>query len=142
MSNQVIKGCGHHHIALNVTDLDKSLKFYTEALGFAPICNWDQKSGEKIVMLDVGDGSILEMFESKFLLAHPEKKQKGLYWHLCYCADDVDAAYQAALAGGATSTQEPMDVELAASPEPMLIRNAFVLGPDGESIEFFKNLKK
>jgi len=138
MSNQMIKGCGHHHIALYASDYDKSLKFYTEALGFQPICSWEQKSGEKIVMLDVGDGSILELFESNYMKEHPEKKTKGLYWHLCYKADDVDGAYQIAMDAGATSSQPPMNVDLDAKPKPFTIRNAFVFGPDGESIEFFK----
>ena len=141
MLNQVIKGCGHHHTALYAADYDKSLKFYTEALGFQPICSWEQKSGERIIMLDVGDGAILEVFESNYMKEQPEKKTKGLYWHLCYKADDVDAAFKAAVDAGATPTQEPMDVELAATPKPLFIRNAFVLGPDGEMIEFFKNLK-
>jgi catechol 2,3-dioxygenase-like lactoylglutathione lyase family enzyme len=140
MSNQVIKGCGHHHIALYASDFDKSIKFYTEALGFKQLCIWDFK-GERAAMLDVGDGSILEMFESKHLLEHPEKKKKGLYWHLSYTADDVDAAFKAAVAGGATPTQEPMDVEIPSSPCHLFLRNAFVIGPDGEVIEFLKVIK-
>lgn len=137
MSNQVIKGCGHHHVALYAADYDKSFKFYTEALGFSPICSWEM-NGERAAMLNVGDGSILELFESNYLKAHPEAKKKGLYWHLCYKADDVDAAYQIAMDAGATSSQPPMNVDLDAKPQPFTIRNAFVSGPDGESIEFFK----
>ena len=138
MANQVIKGCGHHHVALYVSDFDRSMEFYTKALGFVKLNEWLHK-GERVSMLDVGDGTILEMFASKKLAENPGKLGGGLYWHLCFKADDVDAAYNAAIAGGATKAQEPMDITIAdAMPAPFQLRNAFVIGFDGESIEFFK----
>jgi catechol 2,3-dioxygenase-like lactoylglutathione lyase family enzyme len=139
MPNQVIKGCGHHHVALYASDFDKSVKFYTEVLGFEPICSWIE-NGKQVIMLDVGDGSILEIFESQDGQKDAAEKKKELFWHLCYKADDVDAAYKLAIEGGAIPKKEPTDMDIAATPERLRIRNALFLGPDGELVEFFKYL--
>jgi hypothetical protein len=47
---------------------------------------------------------------------------------------DAQAAYDAAIKAGAVSRTAPSDVQLGT----MAVRNAFVLGPDNEVIEFFQ----
>ena len=51
---------------------------------------------------------------------------------------DTVAVYQKALEIGFTSKMEPKIVSLATKPEPTPIHIAFVCGPDGEQVEFFK----
>lgn len=52
--------------------------------------------------------------------------------------DDVDTAFYRALQHGAAGKVLPRDVDLPAQPQVLPIRNAFVYGPDGEVLEFFR----
>ena len=52
--------------------------------------------------------------------------------------DDVTAAFETALSAGAVPTVYPKVVPLDSKPTPMSINVAFVKGPDGEEVEFFK----
>lgn len=134
MSNQIIPGCGVHHIALGVSDLQRSLKFY-EALGFSPVRHW--KSGEiTVAMIDIGNGTCLEVF-SDCKGEAPADKTRGAYFHLALSVRDAADAYRIALEAGASPKKEPALMTLPSQPPfPAVI--AFVYGPDGEQIEFFQ----
>jgi glyoxylase I family protein len=58
--NKVVKGCGFHHVSMKVRDLDKSIKFYTEGLGFVERFSWGQ-APQRTVLLDTGDGNYFEI---------------------------------------------------------------------------------
>ena len=134
MANQVIPGCGVYHIALGVSDLERSLKFY-EQLGFVTVRRW--KSGDRtIAMMDTGDGTCLEIFSDCTGTA-PEDKTCGAYFHLAFHVSDAAAAYRCALQAGAAEKKEPAPVTLPSQP-PLPAVIAFVYGPDGEQIEFFQ----
>lgn len=130
-TNKVIKGCGFHHLFMRVSDLEKSLKFYTEALGFVEKLSWGEGAG-KMVLLDTGDGNYFELSQGE------PKKSEGMFPHVALRIDDCDAAIEAARAAGAEVTVEPRDVNLPSDP-PVPIRIAFFKGPDGELIELFQN---
>ena len=131
--NKKIKGCGFHHVFMKVGDLEKSLKFYTEALGFVEKASWGQGPG-RMVLLDTGDGNYFEISQGD-----PEQiKEGGLFLHVALRTDDCDAAIEAARAAGAEVTIEPKDVNIPATPT-LPVRIAFFKGPDGEVIELFQN---
>jgi len=132
MANKVIPGLGFHHIALKAHDFEESLKFYTEGLGMQQVAAWGEGDG-RIVMLDIGDGTILELFAGG-----AEHAEVGRYMHLALKCDDVDAAFAAAVKAGAKPKMEPTTVPVASQPKPMTLRVAFVYGPSGEEVEFFK----
>ncbi|MGI6203627.1 MAG: VOC family protein [Eubacteriales bacterium] len=132
MANKVISGMGFHHIALKAHNFEESLKFYTEGLGMKPLAGWGEGDG-RIQMLDIGDGTILELFAGG-----SEHAETGRYIHLAFCCDDVDAAFAAAVKAGAKVKTEPATVPLDSKPQPMTLRVAFVYGPSGEELEFFK----
>lgn len=44
MANEKIAGCGFHHVALQTSDFEKSLAFYTEGLGFQLRAKWTAAS--------------------------------------------------------------------------------------------------
>lgn len=114
---------------MNVADIDRSIGFYREAFGFSLARRWGDSP--RAAMLDMGDGTMLELFE------RPEGAgQAGSLLHIALHADDVDAAYAHALAHGAEEQTTPRDVDLQAE-QPYPIRIAFVKGPDGESVELF-----
>ncbi len=129
--NNIIKGAGFHHIALKANDLDFSLKFY-EALGFTQKCSWGEGDG-RIVMLDMGDGTIVELFAGG-----KDEPAVGRFMHLAIKVDDTEAAFNTAVKAGAKVKSEPMVVDVDSKPEPMKLHIAFVYGPDGEILEFFK----
>ena len=123
---------GFHHIGLKCADIDKSIAMY-EALGMKEVMRWGE--GKKtVVMLDLGDGGRIEMFAD----GSDEFSPNGKWIHFAVKVDDTVAAYEKALAAGFTSKMEPTVVPLSTKPEPTPIHIAFVYGPDGEQIEFFK----
>ena len=67
-----------------------------------------------------------------------EFSSNGKWIHFALKVTDTVAAYQKALEVGFTSRMEPTVLPLVTKPEPTPIHIAFVCGPDGEQIEFFK----
>jgi glyoxylase I family protein len=132
MANTKIQNIGVHHLALASADFDKSVKFYTEGLGFTTVAAWGEGSG-RAALLDIGSGSHFEIFANG--TAEPQKNER--FVHFAFATSDPDAAYNNAIAAGAVSHMEPKDVSIPANP-PLPVRIAFVKGPDGEVLEFFK----
>jgi catechol 2,3-dioxygenase-like lactoylglutathione lyase family enzyme len=136
MSNKIIAGAGFHHVALRTTSLERSLAFY-KALGMSEIVRWGEGELE-IVMLDIGDGGRLELFANRGI----DYPAEGRWQHFAFAVEDVEAAYSLALHLGADSHTPPKIVPLDdARPYPIAIQVAFVAGPDGELLEFFKQVK-
>lgn len=134
MANDIIKGMGFHHIGLKAANFEKSVAFY-EALGLKPVVGWGEGS-KRILMLDLGDGGRLELFAS----GGDEFSENGKWIHFAMGVEDVEAAYATALAAGAESLTAPKIVPLNSHPMKISIQVAFVKGPDGEQLEFFKQV--
>jgi len=132
MANKKIPGVGIHHLALSAADYEKSIKFYTDGLGFVKVAEWGEGKGRGI-LLDIGNGSHFEIFANGAADAPDDKK----FVHFAFTTSDPDAAYANALAAGAKSHMEPKDVDIPATPA-LPVRIAFVRGPDNELLEFFK----
>lgn len=60
MSNHIISNAHFHHIALKASDFNRSLKFYTEGLGFTVFKTWGEDDS-CAAMLDMGDGGYVEL---------------------------------------------------------------------------------
>ncbi len=132
-TNNKIAGGGFHHVSMKVRDLNASIKFYTEGLGFVEKASWGT-APNRTVLLDTGDGNYFEISQGD-----SEKTQEvGLFQHIALRTDDCDAATEAARAAGAEITMEPKDVSLTGTP-PLQLRISFFKGPDGEIVEFFQN---
>ena len=121
---------GLHHVALTAADLQKTIDFYTRAFGFTIIRRWgDEKSA---AMLDMGDGTILEIFSG----GDTAVDDLGKWLHIAVAAEDTDAVYQAALEAGAVSHMAPTDIVIEAD-NALPARIAFVRGVNSELIEIF-----
>lgn len=138
-TNQTLNGAGFHHIALRARDYDRSLKFYTEVLGFRVAHHWGEDE-KRIALLDIGDGNYVELFAS----APGQRPAEGAdvpapwpYFHLAIRSTNVDADIEHVRAAGCSITVEPKSVPVGDPPKT--IRVGFFLGLDGEVLEFFAN---
>ncbi len=120
------------HIALKVSDIDRSLAFYTGGLGFRLFRRWEN-NGAPAALIDLG-GGFLELFGGA--PAGEAAPAAGTYPHFALAADDVRKAFDLAISAGAKAKRPPSRLVLASEP-PTPIEIAFVTGPDGETIEFF-----
>lgn len=124
---------GVHHIALRckgMDEFDKTIRFYSETLGMDIIRSWGEGS-ESGIMLDTGDGSLMEIFADA-----EERLPMGAIRHFALRAEDVDAVVKAVREAGYEITMEPNDIVIP-SAIPFPARIAFAVGPVGEEIEFF-----
>jgi len=136
MANEMIKGMGFHHMSLYVSDFDKSLAFYKK-LGMSVYTAWGE-GDSRIALLDTGDGTLLELFAKPGLAMEAE----GRWQHLALHVENVQAALDTALAAGAALRSPVQIMDLDSQPRKITIQIAFVYGPDGEVIEFIKQLVK
>ena len=82
------------HNNFNVMDLDKSLKFYEEALGLTEVRRKEAEDGSFIIVY-LGDGSSEHRLELT-LLRDWEKDKYDLgdnEFHLAFTVDDFEAAH-------------------------------------------------
>lgn len=133
-NNKKLAGGGFHHIAIRVTDFDRSVAFYTEGLGFTSAHMWgSREKHNRAAMLDTGDGDFFELFERE-----PDNApSEASYLHAALRTRDCDQAVAAAREAGAEITVEPKDVDIPSDP-PYRVRIAFFKGPDGEIVELFQ----
>ena len=142
MSNDVIRGLGYAHMAIAAKDFDKSLTFY-KALGMKVYTQWGE-GDSRIALLDTGNGDLVELFARPDLstdkVASPAEGNPFL--HFAFSAQNVDEAYRIALEAGATPVTPPTEMPLRSHPVSLTLRVAFVKGPSGEELEFFKTVIK
>jgi uncharacterized glyoxalase superfamily protein PhnB len=108
--------------SLTVNDLARSMKFYTEALGFVVGERWTDGTTLRGVMLKAGG---CEVGLSQDDWAKGRDRQKGVGFRVwCQTAQDVDALAARLSAAGATLTDGPKD-------EPWGGRSISFDDPDG-----------
>jgi lactoylglutathione lyase len=129
-----LKITGYHHIGLYVQDSEKSRVFYESFGGKVVHTFLSKTTGKNVYLLDVGQNAVIEIIPKG-----NGKEEKDPHWvHATFRTDDPKAAYETAIKAGAISQQEPKEITIGS----MAAINAFVLGPDNEVIEFFKEIHK
>lgn len=132
---KALQSPGLHHIAVKASDYDRSLRFYQEGIGLKRVYGWGQ-GDSRASLLDMGDGNYIELFAGG--KPRPADAPEPVVLHFALRSADPVAAYNKAIAAGAKSQMEPKELNLPGEP-PIKVHIAFVVGPDGEVIEFFKN---
>jgi len=138
-----------HHVALRTDRYDETVAFYRDGLGLTPIYQFSIGEGKRALILRCGrgaDSGHVEVFERDE--SDGDVPTEGRLLHIALATPDVDAMYEKAIAAGASSRMEPTDPdhvnalpaeEQPAGAERFTPRIAFVTGPTGEIIEFFRD---
>jgi lactoylglutathione lyase len=113
------------HVALHVTDLDGSVKFYEKHFGFRHYFQHAAGSGAQIAYLKLGD-TVLE------LTHHFDGAMTG--FHFCLETDNLDETVAKLQNDGVKLIRAPHHTA-AREPRENGWRRVVFAGPDGEQIE-------
>ena len=79
-----------HHIAIVVSDYEKSRDFYVNKLGFQVIRE-EHRAAQNDIKLEVQLGNcMLEIFKKAECAENPGKPNRCGVWHLCFYAPDLE----------------------------------------------------
>jgi lactoylglutathione lyase len=98
-----VKAIGH--IAVSVKDIERSMDFYVNKLGFEEMFRLERDNRLWIVYLRITDTQFIELFPEGVGDSAPPFANVG-YNHLCLEVDDIDAAIAEITARGVTLTAE------------------------------------
>lgn len=125
-----------HHVGMTSYHFEDTIRLYEEGLGFTVKHIWGRD--KRVYMMDMGDGSCIEVFEG----GDEDVPASGRWLHVALRTDDIRASYDRAIAAGAKPKLEPTFADiLEAKPEPVYMYFAYVIGFDGEEIEFIQEVK-
>ncbi len=120
------------HIAIRITDIERSLDFYVNKMGFEEMFRLDRDGALWIVYLRVTDDQYVELFPGGDGDRAPHPEAIG-YNHLCFTVDDLDAVI-ARLAERGVELTRPKKVAIDGNAQ------AWVEDPDGHRIELMQLL--
>ena len=116
------------HTMVRVTDVEKSLRFYRDALGLVELSRRDHAQGRFTLIFLAAPGDEAAQVE----LTHnwdPQTYDVGRnFGHLAYAVDDIYAACRRLMEHGVTISRPPRDG-----------RMAFVRSPDSVSVELLQH---
>ncbi len=122
---------GLAHICFTVSNLEESIAFYKDKLGFSPAFDFINEKGEKFgVYLHIGERNFIELFVSK-----PEPPdQKQSYRHFCLEVDDIQTTVSKIRSNGV----EVSDIKMGGDHS----WQAWLSDPDGNRIELHQYTKE
>ena len=135
---------GIHHFALSVSDLDASIAWYRDHLGFALERRFGfPEARTEIAHVVSASGIRIELLWTEGSTENPDQgldafgaiSHQGAK-HIGILVEDVDAACEELRSHGVTILHEPVSVE------PAGVRNFWVLDNEGHHIEFNEWLKR
>jgi lactoylglutathione lyase len=118
------------HTCLNVADVERSVAFYTEELGFEESWSFETADGRTTNQYVAADNGVeLQLSETE----GERDFEQGTAWdHLAVGVESADRAFEDIDHHGVV--QEPADQPAAGA------RTAFVEDPDGHVVEFVESL--
>ena len=122
---------GIGHVALKVADIERSLAFYRDRLGFGEIMRLNRDDGALwLVYLRITDTQFLELFPGGEGSEAPGAQRTAIN-HFCLETADIEATAQALRDRGIALTVEP---KLGADNN----KQCWIADPDGNRIEFMQ----
>ena len=113
------------NVAINVSDLERSERFYVDALGLEVLSRIDTSEVREVIVGTPGEGSQLML--AKHTTAHLSEPQ-GI-WKVFLFTGDAAALYARAITAGAEPVEPPKFLE------QFSVTIAFVKDPDGYLLE-------
>ena len=96
-----------NHFNFNVSDLDRALRFYKDALDLEPVRRKEAEDGSFVIVF-LGDGKTDFRLELTWLRDHPQKYDLGeCEFHLALQAEDFDAVHARHEAMGCICFENP-----------------------------------
>jgi catechol 2,3-dioxygenase-like lactoylglutathione lyase family enzyme len=124
-----------HHVGLPVTDLNRSVAWYREALGLKHEYTASVPGGVAFMVARTGERLELVAVEIQpAVWDGPIEALRAGVPHTAWTVDDLDAAHTRAVEAGGRSVWTPRD-----TPEPG-VRIAFVADPDGNLVQLLSSL--
>jgi len=115
---------GLAHVCFVVSDLDASIKFYTDVLGLTPAFDFTDEQGERFgIYLHAGGRTFVELFQGD---PDPPAERQS-YQHFCLEVEDFEQTVEDLRARGAEAT----DVKLGTDQS----WQAWLSDPDGNRLE-------
>jgi lactoylglutathione lyase len=115
------------HTMVRVTDIERSLEFYRDALGLKELSRKDYPQGRFTLLFLAAAGDEEAQVELTYNWDPEEYSAGRNFGHLAYSVDDIYAACKRLMDHGVTINRPPRDG-----------RMAFVRSPDNVSIELLQ----
>jgi lactoylglutathione lyase len=124
-----------HHVGLPVSDLDRSVAWYREALGLTHESTASVPRGVAFIVAPTGERlELVAVDVQPSAWEDPIAALRGGVPHIAWTVDDLDAAHARAVEAGGRSVWAPRDTSEAR------LRIAFVADPDGNLVQLLSSL--
>lgn len=139
-----------HHTGLTISNLERSLRFWRDAMGMTVVVEQEKKGGylEAIVaepgahvrMMHLafgGEGARIELFEyiTPSGGRHVSRPADVGFAHVCVACDDLDERLERLVAAGGTPFSGPVEIDTGANRGG---RGVYLRDPDGHVVELFE----
>jgi lactoylglutathione lyase len=122
------------HTCLNISDLDRSIEFYTDHLGLKFVSRREIKQNNaEIAFLKDESGAAIELthWRDKKTLAEGDN-----FDHIAFAVDDIESTVQELKKKGVTIVMEPYSLQGSTS------KIAFIKDPDGNWLELIQSVQR
>ena len=142
---------GVHHVSRSVDDMDRSLAFYRDLLGFEVVLDTEMSGemldrevaleGARLRLVELSAGSGETMLELLQYLSPSPAPDAGLRpcdvgaHHFAFLVDDIQAAHRELEARGVVFTHPPQEVDAGYFRGH---RTAYCFDPDGQIVELWQ----
>ena len=139
-----------HHTGLTISNLERSLRFWRDAMGMTVVVDQEKKGGylEAIVaepgahvrmvhLAFAGQGLRIELFEYITPSAghHVSRPADVGFTHICVACDDLDERLDRLVAAGGTPLSPPAEIDTGVNRGG---RGVYLRDPDGHVVELFE----
>jgi catechol 2,3-dioxygenase-like lactoylglutathione lyase family enzyme len=139
-----------HHTGLTISDLDRSLRFWRDAMGMQVLFQQEKKGGylETIVgepgahvrmahLAFDGEGPRIELFEYLAPAGgrHTQRPADVGFAHVCVACDDIEERLERLVAAGGEAITGPVTIDTGANAGG---RGLYLRDPDGHVVELFE----
>lgn len=139
-----------HHTGFTVSDLERSLAFYRDTLGFEVLATQEKQGGYLAEIVGYADAHVkmahlkapgsdhrLELFEYLAPAGLPHRSEPRLIGptHVCLLVDDLSGIYERLRAAGTTFFSPPVEVDTGVNRGGAAL---YLRDPDGIILELFQ----